>query len=125
MSNQPAAESLLIQQMKAGDRNALGQLYLKFRDVLLQRVSGKLRGGLAAYREDVVVSTFKSFQRIFDEGRVTDLSHCDNLLALLTCIAIRKAINVFAAESKAPHESPAVELAAAREAGPAGRGPHE
>lgn len=117
---QPGQESLrLIQQLRAGESEAVGQLYVKFRDVLLQRISGKLRGQLAAHREDVVVSTFRSFQRIFAAGRVTNLADCDNLLALLTCIAVRKAIDVFAREKRAPHESPLLEQAAAREIDPA------
>jgi hypothetical protein len=117
--DQPDQGSELIQRLKAGDGEALGQLYVKYRDTLIRGISGKLRGQLAAYREDVVNSTFKSFKRIFDAGRVTDLSHRDNLLALLTYIAIRKAINVFTREIKAPREAPLLFQAEAREADPA------
>jgi hypothetical protein len=109
---------VLIRKLNAGDSTALEQLYLKYHAILAQRVSGKLRGRLAPLREDVVISTFRSFQRRFQAGHFTSLEECNDLLGLLTCIAVRKAINAFNREVKSPRESPAVFIAETRDADP-------
>lgn len=114
----PEASVVLIRKLNTGDRSALEQLYLKYHEILAQRISGKLRGRFAPLREDVVISTFKSFQRRSQEGRFTELEDSDDLLGLLTCIAVRKAINTFNREVKGPQESPVMHLAETRESDP-------
>ncbi len=115
----PAEQSVvLIRKLNSGDSAALEKLFLKYQAILEQRISGKLRGHLSPLREDVVISTFRSFQRQFRDGRFSNLEDCDDLLGLLTCIAVRKAINTFNREVKAPRESPVLHLAEARELDP-------
>ena len=112
--------TLLFRRLNSGDPFALEELYLKYYAILQQRVSGRLRGRFSPLREDVVVSTFRSFQWRFQEGQFSDLKDCDDLLGLLTCIAVRKAINTFNREAKAPQDAPGVYLTETRESDPVG-----
>ena len=120
VSSEPSI--VLIRKLNSGDSAALGELYLKYHAILAQRISRKLWGRLSPLREDVVISTFRSFQRRFRDRQFPHLEDCDDLLGLLTCIAVRKAINTFNREVKAPQESPVVDLAETRELGPDGGG---
>src|SRR4051812_40829034 len=89
--NSPAATDqsvVLIRRLNSGDSAALEKLFLKYQAILEQRISGKLRGHLSPLREDVVISTFRSFQRQFRDGRISNLEDCDSLLGMLTCIAV-------------------------------------
>ncbi len=116
VSSEPSI--VLIRKLNSGDSDALGQLYLKYHAILAQRISRKLWGRLSPLREDVVISTFRSFQRRFRDRQFPHLEDCDDLLGLLTCIAVRKAINTFNREVKAPQESPVVDLAETRDSDP-------
>ncbi len=109
---------VLIRKLKSGDSAALGELYLKYHAILAQRISRKLQGRLSPLREDVVISTFRSFQRRLHAGQFPHLQDCDDLLGLLTCIAVRKAINTFNREVKAPRESSVGDLVQSRESDP-------
>ena len=122
--NSPSSEAsfeksvVLIRKLNSGDSAAMEQLYLKYHAILAQRIGGKLRGRLSPLREDVVISTFRTFQRRLQGGQFSHLEDSDDLLGLLTCIAVRKAINTFNREVKAPQESPVVDSAQARESDP-------
>ena len=105
VSSEPSI--VLIRKLNSGDSDALGQLYLKYHAILAQRISRKLWGRLSPLHKGDRDQHFSQLPTAVSTiGQFPHLEDCDDLLGLLTCIAVRKAINTFNREVKAPQESP-------------------
>jgi RNA polymerase sigma factor (sigma-70 family) len=91
-----------LQQLKAGDREGVQQLW----EVYYRRLVGLARkklGGLprrAAGSEDVALSAFASFCRGAEEGRFPRLEDRDDLRTILVMITSRKAIDLVVHEGR-------------------------
>jgi DNA-directed RNA polymerase specialized sigma24 family protein len=82
-----------IQQLKAGDRAGVQQLWERFFRRLIGLARKKLQGApkRLADEEDVALSAFDSFCRGAEQGRFPQLQDRDNLWPLLVVITARKA----------------------------------
>jgi DNA-directed RNA polymerase specialized sigma24 family protein len=82
-----------IQQLKAGDRAGVQQLWERFFRRLIGLARKKLQNAprRVADEEDVALSAFDSFCRGAEEGRFAQLQDRDNLWPLLMVITTRKA----------------------------------
>jgi DNA-directed RNA polymerase specialized sigma24 family protein len=84
-----------IGQLQAGDEAALTKLHGRYWPWLVDMARRKLKGTVlaAADEEDVAQQAFASFCRRFKSGGVPRLVNRHDLLALLTTIVARKAVN--------------------------------
>jgi DNA-directed RNA polymerase specialized sigma24 family protein len=82
-----------IQELKAGEEQALEQLRQRYWPFLVGLAAKKLRGAgvRATDGEDVAQEAFWGFYRSFKAGRLPRLANRKDVLAVLTIIAVRKA----------------------------------
>src|SRR5947207_15944655 len=85
--------TLWIKQLKAGDRQAVQQLWERYFHRLVGLARKRLRDTprRAADEEDVALSAFDSFCRNAGAGRFPDLADRDGLWRLLAAFTVRKA----------------------------------
>jgi DNA-directed RNA polymerase specialized sigma24 family protein len=83
----------LIHQVKAGDADAVAQLWQRYFAQLARLALRRLppRARRAADQEDVALSAFDSFIRGAGRGRFPDLHDRDNLWRILVVLTARKA----------------------------------
>jgi RNA polymerase sigma factor (sigma-70 family) len=84
-----------IGQLKAGEESALARLHHRYWPWLVALARKKLKGVRlhSSDEEDVAQQAFNSFYQTFRAGKVPRLTNRQDLLALLTTITARKAIN--------------------------------
>jgi DNA-directed RNA polymerase specialized sigma24 family protein len=90
----PGSVTLWIDQLKAGDQAAAGNLWEVYYQQLVARARQKLLGAAprrAADEEDVALSAFHSFCRAAEQGRFPRLNDPHDLWQLLIMITDRKA----------------------------------
>jgi DNA-directed RNA polymerase specialized sigma24 family protein len=114
-----------IEQLKAGDQDAVQQLWETYfrRLVALARTRLRAVPRQAADEEDVALSAFDSFCRGAEQGRFPRLLDRDDLWQLLVLITSRKAVNLFQQEHRQKRGGGRVQHASAlaghgEEAGP-------
>lgn len=92
----PGSVSIWLDQLKAGDREALAPLWERYFSQLVPLVRKWLHGSPArmADEEDVALSAFDSFHRGINEGRFPRLQDRDDLWQVLLLLARQKAINL-------------------------------
>ena len=85
-----------IDQLKAGERDAVQKLWEAYFERLVALARQKLRGAprWAADKEDVALSAFDSFCRAAERGRFPQLSDRDDLWHLLVVLTARKACDL-------------------------------
>src|SRR4051794_5539501 len=88
--------TIWLEQVKAGDRDAVRLLLERYFQRLVQLAGARLRGrpGLAGYDEDVALSAFKSLCLGAERGRFPRLADRDDLWRLLALLTVRKAIDL-------------------------------
>jgi DNA-directed RNA polymerase specialized sigma24 family protein len=103
-----------IGQLKAGDRDAIQQLWERYFQRLVSLARAKLRGAprRAADEEDVALSAFHSFCRAAEQGRFPRLLDRDNLWRLLVVLTSRKASHLVRHERQQKRRAPAPDPAA-------------
>jgi DNA-directed RNA polymerase specialized sigma24 family protein len=91
-----------IDQLRGGDREAVGPLWQRYFARLVAVARERLRGArrAAADEEDVALSAFDSFCRAAEAGRFPRLEDRDDLWRLLAVIAERKAVDLARAQSR-------------------------
>lgn len=92
----PGAITLLLQNMKQGDRDAVEQLWARYFDRLVRLARGKLLGvpRQMADEEDVALSAIKSFCRAVEENRFPKLENSGDLWQILVMLTRNKASNL-------------------------------
>jgi DNA-directed RNA polymerase specialized sigma24 family protein len=91
-----------IDQLKAGERDAVQKLWEAYFERLVALARQKLRGTprRAADEEDVALSAFDSFCRRAAQGRFPQLLDRDDLWQLLVVLTARKACNLVQHEQR-------------------------
>jgi RNA polymerase sigma factor (sigma-70 family) len=92
----PGAITLLLQNMKQGDRDAVEQLWERYFDRLVSLARSKLLGvpRQMADEEDVALSAMKSFCRAVEENRFPKLENSGDLWQILVMLTRNKAANL-------------------------------
>jgi DNA-directed RNA polymerase specialized sigma24 family protein len=87
--------TLLIQRLKAGDKDAIEQLWKRYFERLVRLARRRLGGNRSpvADEEDVALSAFDSVCRRSREGRFRRLVTRNDLWQILAIVTRRKAIN--------------------------------
>ncbi len=103
-----------IGQLKAGDREAIQQLWERYAQRLVALARARLGGAprRAADEEDVALSAFHSFCRAAERGRFPRLLDRDNLWRLLVVLTSRKASHLVRHERRQKRHAPAPDPAA-------------
>ena len=98
----PGSVTHWIDQLKAGDQAAAGNLWEGYYRQLVSRARQKLLGAprRAADEEDVALSAFDSFCRAAEQGRFPRLNDRDDLWQLLIMITDRKARDLVVSERR-------------------------
>ena len=91
-----------LDQVQAGDANAVQQLWQRYFSRLVGLARQKLRHAprRAADEEDVALSAFDSFCRNAEQGRFPDLLDRDGLWRLLVVMTVRKANHLIRDETR-------------------------
>jgi DNA-directed RNA polymerase specialized sigma24 family protein len=91
-----------IDPLKAGDREAMGQLWRRYAQPLFELARQRLSGcpKLADRAEDIAVEAFLSFCRHAKAGGFKELVNRQNVWGLLACITIRKTFGFRIKEGK-------------------------
>ncbi len=95
MSNE-GSDTLYLQLLKAGDRDAAGPLWQRYFRLLVSRARDRLSFAprRAADEEDVALSAFHSFCRGVEQGRFPRLDDRNDLRRVLLTILARKAAHL-------------------------------
>jgi DNA-directed RNA polymerase specialized sigma24 family protein len=98
----PGSISVWLEQLKAGERDALGPLWQRYFARLAGLVRDRLRGRppRAADEEDVALSAFDSFCRGAERGRFPRLEDRDDLWQVLLLLARQKAADLLRDEGR-------------------------
>jgi RNA polymerase sigma factor (sigma-70 family) len=98
--------TLWLQNLCAGDRDAVAQLWNAYFAKLVRVARRKLDllPGAAADEEDVALSAFKSFCIRAEAGAFPDVTDRDGLWALLVVLTRRKAANLLKFETQAKRD---------------------
>jgi DNA-directed RNA polymerase specialized sigma24 family protein len=93
-----------IDPLKAGDREAAGQLWRRYAQPLFDLARRRLEGSpkLVDRAEDLAVDAFLSFCRHAANGDFKELADRRNVWGLLACITIRKTFGFRIKEGKRP-----------------------
>jgi DNA-directed RNA polymerase specialized sigma24 family protein len=88
--------SAWIERLKAGEPAAVGPLWERYYQRLVELARQRLRGlrTAAADAEDVALSAFDSFCRAAGQGRFPRLEDRDDLWQILLVLTARKAVNL-------------------------------
>lgn len=94
--------SILLGQLKAGDRDALKPIWERYFAQLVALVRRRLRARPtgAADEEDVALSAFDSFYNGIERGRFPRLEDRDDLWQVLLLLSRQKAINLLQYENR-------------------------
>lgn len=92
----PGTITVLVQQMKQGDRDALEQLWKQYFQRLIGVAHQRLLGAprQMADEEDVALSAMQSFCRALEENRFPKLENSGDLWQILVTLTRNKAVNL-------------------------------
>jgi RNA polymerase sigma factor (sigma-70 family) len=105
MSSLRGSVSLWIEQLRAGEAEAVQPLWERYYRQLVGLAQHRIAGvrDRAADGEDLALSAFHSFYQGLDRGRFPRLEDRDDLWQVLIMLTVQKAINLRQREQRAKH----------------------